>query len=102
MMCAALLWRAGLASLLLALGIGLGLTLGQSRRLDSLAQGARLWDAQHHEILRMTAAGDPPVYSREFDGAFPPYGNAEAEPRLRAPLLWRMRLFYGLEYKPTF
>lgn len=91
------------ASLLLALMLAAGITLGQAQRIPYLAEGAQNWDAIHQEILQLITTGDPAIDKVQY-----PYRTQNFmdewlySPDHQVIIDWRMRLYYGLEYSQDF
>ncbi len=91
-----------LFSLLVALVNGWNLITAQTQKTGELAESARIWDETHQEILRLLDEDKSAVYTREFlfrgnhiNRRFPPhYGSRQ--------LTWHEKLFYGLDYEPSF
>ena len=91
---------AGLLSLLVALTIGTGIVIGQARRIDDIADSARIWDETHQEIIKLRDEGNPAVYTREF--VFRRLTRLGRTPSIYETrrLDWLQKLFYGLDYEP--
>ncbi len=91
------------ASLLLALMLAAGITLGQAQQIPYFAEGAQKWDAIHQDILQLIHTGDPAIDKVQY--AFRTQNFMDDwlySPDHQVTIDWRMRLFYGLEYTHNF
>ena len=83
--------------LAVALLIAAGMVMGHSRRISQVRQDAEIWDANHQEILRLRDAGNPAVYTKEFQSLHYRHIGDTPSRYWMIPLLTMQRMFYGLD-----
>ncbi len=91
-----------LLSLLVAIANGRTLVEEQTRKLDDLVEFAQVWEETHQEILHLLDVDRSALQSQEFL-----FHSGHINRRFRMlyrprKLHWHEKLFYGLEYEPSF
>ena len=91
-----------LLSLLVAIVNGWNLISAQTQKMEELAESARIWDETHQEILGLLDEDKSVVYTREF--LFRSFHINRHFPLQYSyrQLTWQEKLFYGLDYEPSF
>jgi len=83
--------------LAVALSLAAGMVMGHTGRISQVRQDAEIWDANHQEILRLRDAGDPAVYTKEFQSLHYRHVGDTPSRYWTIPLLTMQRMFYGLD-----